>query len=317
MNIIDKIEVLELEIEDLPIINDLNPIWELTGFIDEIGDKNLEFANSNIKSPNFLHKNYLEYLSICWNNHLGIAINPDVIWYVLLCELAAIIKEAPDLYRDLFTESDDKQVICVYTDDAEVLPIESIINVLKNKIPTDSDLFLPKFSTSTKNSTNAFYCAFADMCSPYYEYCMFMCGIPKIRILGNKNDWEKLQNTWIDCIGLVVDKNKELSNYALVVTSILQTILDKFDSPEFWKDIFELNRCGSGSQYEVSGWFKDLFREKPSIKFINNYPSNISIVDYKNLSTQESFSMRTGIFSSVLDNNFLIPDFGCFIYKKV
>ena len=93
-----------------------------------------------------------------------------MIWFDLLCELSLLTKKNPKTYRSLFSETEEKQEISVLTDDPELIPMTSIMAELKGRVPTDTALFSPRFTTSTEKSIFANSVAFADAVSPYYNY---------------------------------------------------------------------------------------------------------------------------------------------------
>jgi hypothetical protein len=100
------------------------------------------------------------------------------------------------------------------------------------------------------------------------------------------------------------------------VESRLGEVCKSIGQADFWKKMFILDKCGSGHQYEVSGWFNELFLQEPDLKFPENYPSHISLVKYKQLDTQKNYEMKQGLMSCARQDRMLIPDFGHIIYEK-
>ena len=74
------------------------------------------------------HKNYLEYLELCWASHRGAHLTPDIFWYTILSELSLIVNKDPENYRHLFTDSPEKKTIVVLTEDPVELPIHLILD---------------------------------------------------------------------------------------------------------------------------------------------------------------------------------------------
>lgn len=268
------------------------------------------YQNNLPQKDAIYHNNYLEYLQKAWADHYGVVIKPDIIWYILLTEIASIIKENPETYRHLFTNSNDKKTITLICGDPTIIPLDQLMAVLKQVVPTNTETFLPTFSTSNDKSTNAFYAAFADAVSPFYDYCTLLCGIPFIDVQGTKEDWLQLQTSW--------NQIKDLLNeheYFERVNNILTNIIESND--DFWKNMFYVKRCGSGHQEEIYGWITDLFR-KPvkSQRFVHNFPTQVSIVNYKDLTHEKDFQMIQGLFSSSPQDEFLVPEFGYVVYEK-
>jgi hypothetical protein len=257
------------------------------------------------------HSNYITYLELCYANHYSITITPDIIWYTILNEVISLIKQSPEDYRLLFSNSTEKQEIKILSHDLVVMPLNKLSEVLKNTIPTDSSIYFPKFDTFTKNSEYAFQAAFCDMCSPYYNYSMYLCGFPYINIKGTLDDWKMLKLQWEE-----LSKNiKSNQDWIISISIILNNIITQFDSIDFWKNMFLIKNCGSGHQSAMSGWFINLFLIKPSIAFSENFATHISSVKYKQLNTNKQYEMNVGLFNSEIEDEFMVPSFSSIIYE--
>lgn len=258
------------------------------------------------------HANYMGYLEKCWADHLGVTITPDIIWYTLLCEVAAMVKATPDNFRNLFTKSDKKEDILVFSESVIVMPLDTLAAALKERVPTDTDSFFPEFSTRTPQSFHAFQAAFCDMCSPYYNYMMYCCEIPMVDVRGTLDDWKNLGSKW-DNLTKIIGVN----TWTAKVSEVLNSLIINFQDAEFWKKIFAIKHCGSGGQVEVSGWFVDLFQVQPSVRYVENYSPHISLVKYKQLNLNQNFEMSVGLFGSKMENEFLVPDFSYVVNEKI
>lgn len=286
---------------------DLDPRLELFG---HLSGKDLKYIDSNLPNVEVYHRNYIGYLEKCWAEHLGIVITPDIIWYTLLCEISSLVKSNNEKYRHLFSDSSEKQNITIISGDIVNMPLSTLVEALKSYVPTNVDLFFPDFTTSSQRSRHAFRSAFCDMCSPYYNYSMLLCGFPAIDVRGTEEDYHTIST-----------KFKEL--YLLFehpwftrVQEILNKCVMFRNDPDWWNAIFSLGKCGSGSQFIVNGWFSQLFIEEPKVKYPENYPSGISIVDYKQLDTGKEYRMQDGLLFSKTDGDFLVPNFGFVIHER-
>lgn len=260
------------------------------------------------------HLGYLEYLGTAWNKHYGIVFTPDFFWQIFLTEIATHIKDNFEKYRGLFTDSDEKKEIVVPTGDPQLIDLNLISEQLTKLVPTDSDIFLPEFSTTTVGSAMSFKAAFADAMSPYYNYSMFCCGIPSVKLLGKKGDWKAVISR-VESFKKIIDNPEYFDKVASLAKTIKKNV--KTPDPTFWKNIFSLERCGSGGQVEVSGWINDLYMKKPSPGYIQNYPSSTSFVSYKFLNTGQNFELCYGLFSSNVEGDYLVPEFGFVINEKI
>jgi hypothetical protein len=266
----------------------------------------------------YRHTNYMEYLEMAWGNHYGVIMSPDIFWFILLNESASHIKENSEYYRSLFTTATEGKVdIIVPTADPQLISLNLIANELRKLVPTDIDIFLPSFSTSTVSSAFAFKAAFADAMTPYYNYMMLLCGIPKIQIQGTSEDWNKLSEG-VDKLKSLLNKDENIMKYFERVQNISKSIINNLESQsaDFWKGMFSLERCGSGGQVDVRGWIVDMYIKKPRPAYVNNFPTNTAKVPYKLINTGQNFELSYGLFSSNIEDGFLVPDFG-FIINEV
>lgn len=266
------------------------------------------YLKDNIKG-NVFHDTYLNYLYHGYAKHYGIVVKPDFIWFTILNEISRIVKENPEHYREMFTDSTNKKEVSVFTDDPIVMPIDSLLESVFKLIPKglDKNNVLLNFSTSTASSKLAFSTSFLEAASPFYCYSMFMCGFNKINVLGTIADYEMMKQSITNLS--IVFTGKKIVKYFNKVLGLIDKIIVGFEDDNFWKDIFYVEKCGSGSQQIVKGWFHKLFDDFDGYKMMKAFPKHVAIVEYKNLSTGLSYKMQVGIFSSIIEDGYLIPDF--------
>lgn len=275
------------------------------------------FESTSLKSNFLFHQNYLHYLENCWANHLGIVITPDIIWYTILSEFAFIVKSLPETFRHIFANSTNKKTLIVKAGGNE-MPLDKLVDLLKTEVPIDTSTFFPNFEF-TKNSQFAFLATFCDICSPYYDYSMMLCGFPFIKVKGTIDDWKLLKDHWVNLKNIIKNADMtKLDKIAIWETNIdntLNNILSNFDDKNFWEKIFSLKKCGSGHQTEASGWLTELFVDQPKLKYVKNYSSHISVVKYNNIDTQQHYEMTVGLFNSKQEDEFMEPNFSSIIYN--
>jgi hypothetical protein len=260
------------------------------------------------------HRNYLEYLEKCWGDHLGIVITPDILWFTVLGELVSVVKQSPEPYRHLFTDSHEKKTITVKTEDPVVMPLNRLVGALRDEVPTDSTLFMPEYSTTTQAARHAMYASFCDLCSPYYDYMMLACAFPAISVQGDADDWCALGANWLRLKPLFASAGQWFDDVATTLMSCYENLNER----DWWQSMFMLERCGSGSQTEVSGWFADLYREGPSgPRYVKNFPTSVAAVDYKELMANREFKMQDGLFFSRQEGDFMVPEFGYTVHEKL
>ena len=222
-----------------------------------------------------------------------------------------MVKTTPDNFRSLFTRSDKKEEIIVFSDSVIVMPLDTLTAALKTRVPTDTESFFPEFSTRTPQSFHALQAAFCDMCSPYYNYSMYCCNIPLVDVRGTLDDWKTLGDKWKG-LAKIIGTNA----WTEKVSGVLASLIQNFQDNAFWKNIFAIKHCGSGGQIEVYGWFTDLFQVQPRVRYVENFSPHVSVVKYKQLNLNQDFEMSVGIFGSKMEDSLLVPDFSFVVNEK-
>jgi len=263
------------------------------------------------------HSNYLNYLLTCWRTHYSAIVDPVFLWHMILSELSLTIKKDPETYRKYFTDSDEKKTILIHygpEEDPEVIDVTKLTNELKELVLVDIDMFLPKFTTETDNTQFAHSAVFCDAVSPFYNYMMFACDIPKITVKGTKEDWDRfsLNLHRLKEIFVTDEQTKWFNKIIKIVTKIHGDFVYNKLNPEFWKDMFRIERCGSGGQREVHGWITDFFLtiDEHGSRMPHNFNSHIAEVEYINITTEKKFKLFSGLFQSNIENEYLIPEYG-------
>jgi len=282
------------------------------------------FATSLPEAASLFHTNYLEYLQGNYGQHSKIILAPHHFWYSILAEIAQAVVGAPDIHRPLFTRDPAGKIdiIVPCSSETEPLRMDALYNEMIGYIPVDTDLFLPSFTTSTEMSRLASLAAFLETCTPYYNYMMLACGYPAIRLDGTQHDWERVVTKLNALVDEFLRINSPVGPWIVDnVGPLVENILDALDGKnvDWLKQIFTQQRCGSGSQYEVDGWFSRLFIKQPkSLREVGNFPSHISKVPYTTLPSGTKWNMCFALSHSNLDKDgFMVPDYSWMQVRKL
>jgi hypothetical protein len=244
-------------------------------------------------------------LSEAYKSHLKVAITPQDIWIVLISEIAKEVNTNPEGYRSLFTKSEQKEEISVPSGSSTHIPMYALSKALASKVLFDSNLLFPQFSTNTEITTEVLQAIFCDIASPYYNYSMFCCGIPAIKLLGTQEDWQNLQHSWNKLIAIF--DTSTMKEYRTKVDNILGQINSTFTTPDgnakFWMDIFTQKNVGSGGELTIDGWITELFVKKHSFAKITNFTSTHGIVTYTKVETKCEFYRIYGGFDMTKDSD--------------
>ena len=273
--------------------------------------RDFNFKNNPASNENLYHSGYIEYLKSAWKSHFSIVLKPDDIWYMILSELTTAIAKDSKKYKSLFSiaADDEKIKISVPTGDPEEINEQLIINALKNRVPSDVNSFLPKFSTTTPIIQMAMNICFCDLVSPYYSYSTYLCGIPNIRIEGEIEDWELVMTKLMELS--IIFSGTPLRAYIdrCLNRSILIIGAIKTSNSEFFQKIFKIKHCGSGHD-TITGWILEFLKIKDYMSLtVNLVPPHISKMDWINLDTQRTFSIYAGLFFSKIEGEFLVPEY--------
>lgn len=179
----------------------------------------------------------------------------------------------------------------------------------------DAGVFTANFSSSTTESQLAMQSAFCELASAYYYYVSGRCGIPRVKVLGCKEDWQAIEHK-------VHRMRTEVFSQDLTTTKKLSTYLKKIETqvrkiyttrePSFWKEMFYIDDCSSGHTAVINGWIALFYREhemtkkdgvaKYSGNDFYNYNAHIATVKWQNVETSRFFELKSGLVSSRIVN---------------
>lgn len=274
-----------------------------------------EVPNSNLHNTGLIGM-----LSEAYSKHLKVTLNPHDIWVVLMSEIVRAVSLNPENYRHLFTNSKEKELITVLSNSSTHIPIDLLSSELSKNVLFDSNMLFPQFSTNTPIINETIQAMFCDMAAPFYDYGMFMCGIPAIKLGGTQEDWTLLKNSFNTIVETF--KDQQLKDYSIEVNIILDNIISTFIDNEkytdFWKDIFTMQNKGSGSDLFINGWIKKLFLKDREINKITNYTSSHGIVEYSQLDTGRKFAVLYGGLSMLKDTEeFYELQYASYVYEII
>jgi len=283
------------------------------------------FASTVPDGADLYHKNYLDYLSRTFGHHNSIVLAPQHFWYTGLCEIAQTVVKDPETHRRLFTRDPEGKIdiIVPCADETEPLRMDDIYDEMIGLVPIDTTLFLPTFSTETEMSRMASLAAFLETCSPYYNYMMITCGHSRVKLLGTPEDWEAIVSR-LDRLELEIagcpnsPLPKWISTTMLPTATKLREALDG-KNEDWFREIFTEQRCGSGGQKTVDGWFSRLFMKQPKgMREVTNFPTHVTKVPYKTLPSETEWNLCFGLFHSNRDDEgFMVPDFSWVQVQKL
>ena len=197
-----------------------------------------------------------------YSNHHHLSIRPEDVWFAILSQLSFHVNAHAEELRSYFVEHEGQKEV-------EVTEIGSIGSVDFGKMAlrmtqemdkhiVDPDLrqwILPNFTTTTATDKVTAAVLMMGAMQKYFSYRMsLVCGIPSVTLLGERDDWIKIQHR--------LDKLQQLGAEPEQFGRLLKPVIDhfvrSFDAPdddevrEFWSKIAH-QTSGSGPYY-LSGW---------------------------------------------------------------
>jgi hypothetical protein len=158
---------------------------------------------------------------------------------------------------------------------------------------------------------------------------MILCGHSRVKLMGTPEDWEaivsrldRLELEFAGCPNSPLPK--WISTTMLPTATKLREALDG-KNEDWFREIFSEQRCGSGGQTVVDGWFSRLFMHQPKgMREVTNFPTHITKVPYSIRcphSIQPSgveWNLCFGLFHSNRDDEgFMVPDFSWVQVQKL
>eukprot|EP00026_Physarum_polycephalum_P008912 Phypoly_transcript_09017.p1 GENE.Phypoly_transcript_09017~~Phypoly_transcript_09017.p1 ORF type:complete len:353 (+),score=58.03 Phypoly_transcript_09017:117-1175(+) len=203
------------------------------------------------------------FVSACltaYNEHYHLQIGPDEVWISITIALSRYINANAEKFRNFFVSHEGKVELKVfgsgtlYTADYARF-IDKLADEIDKNTKGDIGEFLEcDFSTSTPVSKIVSKIVLMASMKEYFSYsCAMGCGLPKVTLMGNVGDWEKIRSR--------AHKLREFNDATLSAWSeLLVDVLDNFVAAfsgqvdtDFWNRI--AYGIGGGSGFPtIMGW---------------------------------------------------------------
>lgn len=244
----------------------------------------------------------------CYNNHQNIVIRPDDIWIAILTQFSRYVNNNMEELRYKFVNFDGKKDLIVFqsatlkTADYSSISKEFLKEISKNIIDKNMEKWIiPNFSTTNPNDIIIGSIIMMSSMQKYFNYKVFLrCGIPKVTIMGEIEDWIEIKNRTKEIL-----KYDTKDEYMKKWYSMLEPVIDNFiqsvnknPNKKWWNKICSNQGGGSGLSY-ISGWLStfcvfsedgnwlgDQFKIKVRNKFWNKtFISQWPIIDTNDIPT--------------------------------
>ncbi|KAL2204624.1 hypothetical protein CC79DRAFT_1323417 [Sarocladium strictum] len=211
-----------------------------------------------------------------WAQHQNLMLRPDEIWFEILAQLNFYMTAHAEDVRHMFVTHEGKEEIQVW-DFTWKDVIARFGDEIQQRVLTDwlLEWIMPGFSTSTENDGMTATVLMMGLMQHYFEFSGgIICGIPKVTLLGVKEDWVRLSEK----LRHLAEWGDEPAQYAENLAPILDMFVATWDEPDseevtnFWQQIVRTHKkftCGAGpTEYDVSGWITGFlhWREDGSLR---------------------------------------------------
>jgi len=206
----------------------------------------------------------VEAALLAFAHHYSLALRPDDFWLMISQGFALHITQNAEALRSKFvTHKGQLQLTVVRNHFVLGSPDndwEGVFAEFSQKIGEHigetQKHFVPNFSTTTATDTAAFEITLLDAMKVYFKYVVVTeCGIPTIRLEGEKSDWERVLAHTEELAKI----DPSFSWWTDRVILRLTQVIACFDepNPELWLSFFKESSMSGGSI--ISGWIIDFF----------------------------------------------------------
>ncbi|KAL8756547.1 MAG: hypothetical protein Q9184_004461 [Pyrenodesmia sp. 2 TL-2023] len=199
---------------------------------------------------------------LAYSKHHHLTLRPEDIWFAILSQLSFHINAHAEELRSFFVAHEGREELEVFgigtikTVDFGPLAVRMTKEMDKHIVDPDMrQWILPDFSTTTHTDTVTAAVLMMGAMQEYFSYKMTLCcGIPSVTLLGEKDDWIKIQHR----LEKLPQLGPEPEQFAKLLNPVLEYCIRSFDAPDdpavrsFWTRIAHQNG-GSGRHY-LSGW---------------------------------------------------------------
>ena len=227
--------------------------------MDEVGDKVSTLHDYITPDPN----GFFNTIFHAYSNHYHLVLRPDDVWFAILVQLNFYINAHAEELRSFFVSHDGKRELKIVTNTEFGLDVVEIMVVqmseLMKKHITDPAMIewaTPSFSTTTESDKVVAAVLIMGTLKKYFNYALeFRCGFPSVTLLGEREDWVKLQGK----LDKIPQLGTEPTRFASLLQPVLGNFVSSFDQPEspviktFWNTCVKNVSLGSGSSL-MTGW---------------------------------------------------------------
>jgi hypothetical protein len=234
----------------------------------KVDESSIQYVKSERDNLKFIESSMhplIKALHLAYSAHVPVVISPDMIWYCISSGVAVHINKNSEELRHQFVNHEGKKRIEVSIDDfvfGEANPWNEVVDEFCSKVKNETkngivDKLKSNFSTTTAESEVVSQIVIMDAMQSYFEfYCSTVCGIPEIRLVGTKSDWQNIIERVEELSKIISGLDKWLLSLKSYLNEFVNAFDDKIDE-NFWEQIYKVSG-GSGGPF-ITGWIIKFF----------------------------------------------------------
>lgn len=198
-----------------------------------------------------------------YSYHHHLTLRPEDVWFAILTQFSFFVNANAEDLRSSFVAHEGQKELEVYgvgtASNADFGPLAVQMTEKMDENLLDAELhewIMPDFTTTTQTDKITAAVLMMGAMQKYFSYAIgFLCGIPSVTLLGEKEDWKQIRAR----IDKLSQYGKEPTEFARLLTPVLDGFIRTFESPDdagvvdFWSKIAQRQSGGSGPSY-FSGW---------------------------------------------------------------
>ena len=231
------------------------------------GPKRIVMASWRQNSKTYNNRNGLTGAILeAYNYHHGLVLKPDSFWQAILTQFSFYVDANAEALRDRIVNFQGKKDLHVFmggdldTFDYNYFVNSMVEDQIKKNIIDESmtDWLLPNFTTTTPTDKVAAGVTVMSTLQAYFNYSGGGgCGLPKVTLLGEVEDWEILRAKIDRLIEFELPDRDWMQKWhewlALILDELVKSRSGR-PNLRFWETCFKHKPNGSGDIGFFAGW---------------------------------------------------------------
>ena len=206
----------------------------------------------------------LDSVLLAYSNHHALILRPDDIWLAIMVQFSFFVNKHSEQLRGRFVAHSGQKEIHLEVSHSEIFDAAALAPKfaaeMKSHI-TDTTLHnwvLPDFTTTTDNDRIVGCMVLMGAMKNFFSYSASVdCGIPRVTLLGTKQDWEEILHR----VDRIAEFQDECVLWHRLLVPTISYFVRTFDDPTlstpevraFWECMVMKTAIGSGES-AISGW---------------------------------------------------------------